>query len=91
MTEDDEQFFGFIETHRSKLRTKNKDYYKDILTVKQFMNSWSVFNHRDIITGEYSNKFSIFLDNRDKVTNLGAKVIILDELWEASHNSSYGK
>ena len=84
ITEDDEQFFGFIEAHRSKLRTKNKDYYKDILTVKQFMNSWSVFNHRDIITGEYSNKFSVFVDNRDKVTNLGAKVIILDGTGDIS-------
>lgn len=84
ITEDDEQFFGFIEAHRSKLRTRNKDYYKDILTVKQFMNSWSVFNHRDIITGEYSNKFSVFIDNRDKVTNLGAKVIILDGTGDIS-------
>ena len=48
------------------------------------MNSWSVFSHRDIDTGEYSNKFTVFVDNREKVTNLGAKVIVLDGTGDIS-------
>lgn len=78
ISEDDEQFFGFIETHRSKIRAKSNEAYNNLYAIQQFMKSWSIFSHRDIDTGEYSNKFTVFIDNRDKVTNLGAKVIVLD-------------
>lgn len=84
ITEDDAKFFGIIETHRKKIRTKDNDSYNNLYVVRQWLNTWSIFNHRDIITGDYTNKFTVFIDNRDKVTNLGAKVIVLDGTGDVS-------
>ena len=78
ITEDDDKFFAFIEDNRKKIRAKCYEAYNNLYTVKQWMNSWSIFSHRDYKTGEYSNKFLVYIDNRDKVTGLGAKVIVLD-------------
>lgn len=84
ITEDDDQFFGFIETHRKKIRSKDHETYNNLYIVRHFMNSWSIFSHRNIDTGEYSNKFTVYIDNSDKVTNLGVKVIILDGTGDVS-------
>ena len=84
ITEDDDKFFDIIEKYRTKIRARDNDAYNSLYTVSQFMNSWSVFSHRDIDTGEYSNKFTVFVDNREKVTNLGAKVIVLDGTGDIS-------
>lgn len=78
ITEDDDKFFAFIEGNRKKIRAKDNESYNNLYTVRQWMNSWSIFSHRDYKTGEYSNKFLVYVDNRDKVTDLGAKVVVLD-------------
>ncbi len=91
ITEDDKKFFDIIEKNRSKIRAKNNEAYKDLLAVQTFMNTWGVFSHRDAnstgsnkVRGEYWNKFTVYIDNRDKVTNLGAKVIVLDGTGDIS-------
>lgn len=84
ITEDDDRFFGLIEMYRAKMRSKDLSAYNDLYAVRQWMNTWSIFNHRDISTGEYTNKFTVFIDNREKITDLGAKVIVLDGTGDVS-------
>lgn len=84
ITDDDNKFFATIDEYRNKIRGKGRTAYIDLQTIRQMMNSWAVFSHRSIATGEYSNKFTVFIDNREKVTNLRAKVIVLDGTGDVS-------
>lgn len=80
ITEDDERFFDIIRRSRKKICAKDNDAYMDLQAVRTFMNSWGIYNHRDANPthertpkGEYWNKFSVFIDNRDKVMDLEIK------------------
>lgn len=84
ITEDDNKFFAIIEKYRKKIRVRYNDAYNSLYVVKQFVNSWSIFCHRSIDSGEYSNKFTVYIDNREKVTNLEAKVVVLDGTGDIS-------
>lgn len=84
ITDDDAKFFSIIEANKKKIRGKDRTAYTDLQTIRQMMNSWAVFSHRSIATGEYNNKFTVFVDSREKVTNLGAKVIVLDGTGDIS-------
>ena len=53
------QFQFYLSDHVAKATA---DSYISTLdnAVRQWMNTWSIFNHRDISTGEYTNKFTEF-------------------------------
>ena len=84
MTDDDDRFFKLINEHKNKIRKNYSQEYHDIWAVKTLMNTWGIFSHRDADTGAYENKITVFIDNREKLTGLGAKVIILDGTGKVS-------
>lgn len=79
ITEDDERFLRIINGNKGILnRNKYFKEYQDILTVKKLMDTWGIFSHRNADTDAYENKITVYFDNRDKVTGLDAKIIVLD-------------
>ena len=84
VTDDDERFFDIISKYKSKIRKNYSQEYQNMFVVKQLMTSWGIFSHRDADTGAYENKITVFIDNRKKLTNLGAKVIVLDGTGDIS-------
>lgn len=80
ITEDDERFLRIINGNKGILnRNKYFKEYQDILTVKKLMDTWGIFSHRNADTDAYENKITVYFDNRDKVTGLDAKIIVLME------------
>ena len=77
LTEDDERFFRFIRKNMNSL--KNYDHGN---ALKQLQAIYRIEMWGAIYQNEkgkrYSNKFSMLVDNKELVHNLGAKVIILD-------------
>lgn len=72
---DDKRFFKFIEAHKSKIP---RESYKTIQLCRQLIEDGAVFDCHKIRSGKYQKQFWLCVDNRDKLINLGAKVIVLD-------------
>lgn len=82
LTEDDDRFFGVINKCRTDIRSDNIDNFRNLYALKAFADGWSIYTHRT--AGAYESKFTVFLDNSDKVKGLGAKVIVLDGTGDIS-------
>ena len=82
LTEDDNRFFDIIGQCKTDIRSDNVDNFKNIHACKALVDSWGLYSHR--VAGSYESKFTVFLDNRDKVQGLGAKVIVLDATGDVS-------
>ncbi len=72
---DDKRFFRFIEAHKAKI---SREAYKIIQLCRQLIEDGAVFDCHKIKSGEYRKQFCLCVDNRDKLINLGAKIIVLD-------------
>lgn len=72
---DDKRFFKFIEAHKGKI---SREAYKIIQLCQQLIEDGAVFDCHKIKSGKYQKQFCLCVDNRDKLINLGAKVIVLD-------------
>lgn len=72
---DDKRFFRFIETHKAKI---SREAYKTIQLCRQLIEDGAIFDCHKIKSGEYRKQFWLCVDNRDKLINLGAKIIVLD-------------
>ena len=78
ITSDDERFDDIITKYKGDICKHYFQEYQAIEVVKKLMNTWGIYTFRNADTGDYENKIVVYIDNRDKLTNLGAKVIILD-------------
>lgn len=72
---DDKRFFRFIEAHKAKI---SREAYKTIQLCRQLIEDGAIFDCHKIQSGEYKKQFWLCVDNRDKLINLGSKVIVLD-------------
>lgn len=84
MTDDDNIFMEFIDTHKRELSRFQPDIYKYILAVKQLMYEGGIFEAKKRKTGEYGKAFIIMLDYRKELVNIGTKVFILDATADLS-------
>ncbi len=78
LTEDDERFFGFIARYRQALLKNEEKVLEYIRAAKQMMTGWAVCSCQKNSAATYRKEFYVYLDNRDKVLGIDAKVIILD-------------
>lgn len=79
MTADDSRFFRFIETNREKIATqKFTDAYNKIRLINQIITDGAVFSCFKHRSGQYLKTFTLMIDHRDKMVNIGAKVFVLD-------------
>lgn len=91
ITEDDDRFWENIIKHRSDIRHYDTEVLKGLRAVKAFADSWGIYSYRSYLSGAYESKITVFVDNRDKVTDLGStkaglrtKVIVLDGTGDIS-------
>jgi len=82
LTEDDDRLFRIINQCKTGIRSDKIDNFKNMHAFKALVDTWGIYSHRD--TDTYESKFTVFLDNRDKVLGLGAKVIVLDGTGDIS-------
>lgn len=83
LTEDDDRFFSIINQCKTDIRADDKgENFKNLFACRAFVNGWGVYSHRT--SGSYESKFSVYVDNRDKVQGLGAKVVVLDATADIS-------
>ena len=82
LTDDDERFFRVIMENRTRIRSDSIDVFKSLWSMKTFVETWSIYTHRS--GREYESKFTVYVDNSDKVKELGAKVIVLDGTGDIS-------
>ena len=82
LTEDDDRFFNILNQCRTVIRSDNTEIFKNLYAFKTLVNNWGVYSLRK--SGAYESKFTVFLDNRDKIQELGAKVIVLDGTGDIS-------
>lgn len=75
LTEDDERFFSIIHRNIAHIRSASVNYLKDIYACKALVDNWGIYSYR---TEEYDSKFTVYLDNSNKVRGLPAKVVVLD-------------
>lgn len=74
-----QEFVSYIMDHAGKLNTPSDSVVTRVEDVQTLLTAWGVYSHRGTErTGMYENKFSVYRDHRDLVTELGAKVVILD-------------
>lgn len=78
MTDDDERFLTFVGTYKRNINAVNPDAYKNILALKCLVENGAVFQCKKRKSGEYGKSFFLMIDNKEKLTNLGAKVFVLD-------------
>lgn len=72
-------FLAYIHEHRNELDTNTLKITQMVEDVIQLLQGWGVYSHRDSETsGKYESKYTVHVDHRDLLTDLGAKVIILD-------------
>ncbi len=82
ITEDDDRFFHIINQCKTGIRADNIINFKNLYAFKALVDTWGIYSFRQ---GEvYESKFCVFLDNRDKVQGLNAKVIVLDGTGDIS-------
>ena len=82
LTEDDERFFNILMENRARIRADSTEVFKSLFAMKAFADTWAVYSHRS--GKDYESKFTVFIDNSDKVRGLGAKVIVLDGTGDIS-------
>ncbi len=82
LTEDDDRFFRIINQNKTGIRSDSINNYNNIHAFKVFADTWGVYSHRT--SGSYESKFTVYLDNSEKVQGLGAKVIVLDGTGDIS-------
>ncbi|MBR2661981.1 MAG: hypothetical protein IKE15_11410 [Clostridia bacterium] len=82
LTEDDDRFFRIINQNKTGIRSDSISNYNNIHAFKVFADTWGVYSHRT--SGSYESKFTVYLDNSEKVQGLGAKVIVLDGTGDIS-------
>ncbi len=79
MTADDSRFFRFIEANREKIATqKFTDAYNKIHLINQIITDGAVFSCFKHRSGQYLKSFTLLVDHKNKMANLGAKVFVLD-------------
>lgn len=80
ISEDDEKFIKLINAYRLKLQKYDIDSYKNILAIIQIVYEGATFTSCKIKSKEqkYENYFTVFIDNKDKMINTGAKIYVLD-------------
>ena len=78
ISDDDRRFLRIIKDNKNQIKKNYSDEYQNIFIVKNLLSTWGIFSHRDADTGAYENKITVFVDNREKMTQMGAKIIILD-------------
>ena len=79
MTADDSRFFKFIESNRERIATqKFTDAYNKIHLIHQIITDGAVFSCFKHRSGQYLKTFTLMINHREKITNLGVKVFVLD-------------
>lgn len=74
-----EEFVAYVKAHESKLNTQNESVSAMVEDVQALLTEWGVYAHRSSEqAGAYENKFAVYRDFRELVTDLDAKVIVLD-------------
>lgn len=81
ISEDDERFKKLIHYYRKKIN-RISGVYKALLAVIQIVENGATFTSQKLKSkpsnSEYNNYFTVILDNRDKLINIGAKIFVLD-------------
>lgn len=79
MTDDDTRFTKFVEKNKNKIASqKYTDAYRNIQHIRQIFTDGAIFSCHKKRSGAYFKCFTLMIDNRGKLTNLGAKVFVLD-------------
>lgn len=91
MTTDDERFKRIVNENKAALISMDSNIQTNLCAIEKLTKDGAIFTCRKKQTGEYDRFFSIILDNRDKVTNIGAKVIVLDATGDVTpeYNQDY--
>lgn len=72
-------FLAYMQEHRSKLDTNTDRIVQMTEDVIRLLQGWGVYSHRNTEkSGKYESKFTVHVDHRELLTELGAKVIVLD-------------
>lgn len=81
ISEDDERFKKLIHHYRKKIN-RISGTYKALLAVVQIVENGATFTSQKLKSkssnSEYNNYFTVILDNKEKLTNIGAKIFVLD-------------
>ena len=76
---------AYVREHCSELNTNVLKVAQMVEDVVHLLRNWGVYSHRDSKTsGKYESKYTVHVDHRDLLTDLGAKVIILDGTADVS-------
>lgn len=74
-----EQFAAYVYAHASQINAQNESVTTMVEDVQELLKNWGVYACRSSAqAGSYESKFAVYRDFRDLVTNLDAKVIVLD-------------
>ena len=80
-----EAFLVYVQENRSKLDADRKNIVQMVEDTAQLLTSWGIYGHRSIAaSGKYESKYTVHVDHRDLVTDIGAKVIVLDGTADVS-------
>ena len=72
-------FLAYVRENHSKLDADKKHVTQMVEDVAQLLTGWGIYSHRGIAaTDKYESKYTVHADHRDLVTDIGAKVIVLD-------------
>ena len=70
---------AYVYEHRSELNTNILSITQIVEDVVHLLQDWGIYSHRASKTsGKYESKYTVHVDHRDLLNDLGAKVIILD-------------
>lgn len=74
-----DDFLAYVREHHTKLDADKKHITQMVEDIAQLLTGWGVYSHRSIAaTDKYESKYTVHADHRDLVTDIGAKVIVLD-------------
>ena len=74
-----EQFAAYVYAHAGQINTQNESVTTMVEDVQELLSNWGVYACRSSAqAGSYESKFAVYRDFRDLVTDLDAKVIVLD-------------
>ena len=85
-------FLTYLRDNRSNLDTNIQKIVQMAEDTARLLLDWGVYSHRNTEkSGKYESKFTVYIDHRDLLTDLGAKVIILDGTADVSplYNEDY--
>lgn len=78
-------FLAYVQEHRSVLNTNIMRVTQIVEDVAQLLQGWGVYSHRSTEkSGKYESKYTVHVDHRDLLTDLDAKVIVLDGTADVS-------